>query len=194
MGHKCMWLMLVIFPFTRVAGAVDWKIIASGDVDSHVEFLFYDAESVNKAVPTHPTVWAMAVTQTELVRVMKTVGVDATKVVAKKIEEGYVPPIATLIEKEGNADTEEITKFLALGLRSAVLMEVVANMEHFADYNKILYEFDCVNDKFRGLSAIMATNGKLQQSDDSDSPDQWDNTSAFSHIQHLAGLICPAKH
>ncbi len=161
---------------SAAASDVDWKLYGGVSVAGPT-FCFYDANSVGRTSSGYIRVWTKCLTQKALD------GVDSksdlnTKIVhnaARKIIEGYVPPIIVI----GESEFKEIAGIVGY--------EETANLGALDPQARIFYELNCSERMMRRLSTSIHANGR---SDFQDEPSKWEFVPPEGNATTLLKILC----
>jgi len=142
------------------AADVDWKMYGGASV-SGPSFCFYDANSIARASSGHIRVWTKCLAQKDLdgVDIKRDLGTKIVDRAARKIKEGYVPPIIVI----GKMDFQQIPEIVAY--------EESANLSAIDPQARIFDEVDCSERMMRRLSTSIQANG---QSGFQNKPSDWE--------------------
>ncbi len=158
---------------------VDWKVYGTASVGEQT-LCFFEAKGVAHMAGGHVRVWTKCLSQKALdaVDTTKDHGALISKEAARKLVEGYVPPIASL--QPMNSDQ---------GL-AVTLYEVTANTGSIQPRASILYELNCPERMMRELSMSVRSGGKVGFSD---KPTHWQYVPPEGNGAALLKLVCPAQ-
>lgn len=159
--------------------SVDWKAYGAASLGEQT-LCFYDAKGVVHVAGDHVRVWTKCLSQKALDGVdTKTDHGDLiSKEAARKIVQGYVPPIASL----QSLDADQ-------GL-AVTVYEVTANTGSVQPQASILYELNCPERMMHELSMSIRSGGK---GGFSDKPTSWRHVPPEGNGAALLKLLCPAR-
>jgi hypothetical protein len=162
------------------AANVDWKMYGTATAEDQETVCFYDASSVVRSSDERIRVWTKCLLQTDLDSAASQgeLGARIVENAARKLLNGYVPPIA--IVEDINFD------------QATVIMgyEETANIGDLRTNAQFLYELDCSDRKIRRLSIHVRIQGKdvfdEKQSD-------WQYTPPETNGARLLTMLCPRR-
>jgi hypothetical protein len=128
---------------------------------------FFDAKSVIQESGGQVRVWTKCLVSKET----ESVELDKTNVEkgAQKIANGYVPPIITIGVMKFNQIVE------------VVVAEEIANLGNIKPIARILWEFNCVEQRERRLSTYEGFSRK---------PSDWDYIAPETNMAYLHKILC----
>jgi hypothetical protein len=142
-------VLAMTFGSSAEAADVDWKLYGGASV-TVPSFCFYDAGSTARTSSGYIRLWTKCLAQKDLdgVDMKDDVGRKIVDSAARKIKEGYVPPIVGI----GKMDFKEIAGIVAY--------EETANLGGIEPEALIFEELDCANRMRRSLSISIHVNGR----------------------------------
>lgn len=158
------------------AADVDWKMYGGASV-SGPSFCFYDANSIARASSGHIRVWTKCLAQKDLdgVDIKSDLGTKIVDRAARKIKEGYVPPIIVI----GKMDFQQIPEIVAY--------EESANLSAIDPQARIFDEVDCSERMMRRLNTSIQANG---QSGFQNKPSDWEYVPPEGNGATLLKILC----
>jgi hypothetical protein len=152
---------------------VDWKVY--GTASDMGVVCFYDA----KGVVTRPAlrVWTKCLLQKDVdsVDVNSELGKKIVDSGARKLIEGYVPPIALVEDMDGDQ---------AIGV---IQHEETANLGNFQPQAQFFYELNCSERMMRRLSTYVRSKGKEGFDN---KPSSWDHVPPEGNGARLLKILC----
>lgn len=153
---------------------VDWKFYGGADVGGE-SVCFYDANGVSRTGDQHVRVWTKCLPWSEVKKVDSD---DLTKTGARKIEEGYVPPLVVI----GVSKFDKVPEIVSI--------EEIADIAVIKPVSKILYELNCSEHMLRELSIDITDAGREGLSD---APRPWKYIAPESNGARLQQLLCTSE-
>lgn len=158
------------------AADVDWKLYGSASVTG-TSFCFYDAHSAARTSSGYIRVWTKCLAQKDLESADKNDDVSRKIVesAARKITEGYVPPIVVI----GKMDFAQIPEISAY--------EEIANLNSIGPRARFFEELNCSERMDRRLSTYLIINGESRQKD---TPSDWEYVPPEGNVATLLKILC----
>jgi hypothetical protein len=156
---------------------VDWKFYGTSTVDGDGHACFYEARSVDQAPDGHLRVWTKCLLLQSLdgIDVAKDFDGKVMEKAARKLVDGYVPPIAT-------AETIRRDQLITI-----TQYEETANIASFQPRSRIFYELNCSEKMLRELSIYFEADGRTGSID---KPTAWKHVSPETNGARLSKLLC----
>jgi hypothetical protein len=170
-----MLVALILVPVAAIAQAFDWKLYGGATMPDGETWCFYDAASVISS-SRHLRVWTKCLLQKEIfkVNVDHDFGGEIPKIVARKIVDRYIPPIAIV-------EVIDLNKtMLVIGA------EQIANIGNINPNSRILYEIDCSEKMIRELSVQFVAKG---QQAFADKPGEWQHVPPETNGSRLFRIL-----
>jgi hypothetical protein len=167
---------LAAIPAVAKAADVDWKMYGGASV-SEPKICFYDAKSVVRTPERLVRVWTKCFSRKDLngVDVDKDFAGKISKNAARKMQDGYMPPIGLV---------EEIDFDHALVI---AMYEEIANVSGIHPQATISYEFNCPQKIVRELSIDLRVNG---QGGSKNTPSNWRYVPPEGNEASLRKILC----
>ena len=167
---------LAAIPAVAKAADVDWKMYGGASV-SEPKICFYDAKSVVRTPERLVRVWTKCFSRKDLngVDVDKDFAGKISKNAARKMQDGYMPPIGLV---------EEIDFDHALVI---AMYEEIANVSGIHPQTTISYEFNCPQKIVRELSIDLRVNG---QGGSKNTPSNWRYVPPEGNEASLRKILC----
>jgi len=161
---------------TAKATDVDWKMY-SGVLVLGAEICFYDAKSAVRTPEKLLRVWTKCLSRKDLdsVDVDKDFDGKISKNVARKMQDGYRPPIG-MVE-----DIDFDHAFVV------AMYEEIANLSGIQPRASIFYEFNCPQKIMRELSIDLPANG---QRGSKNTPSNWRHVPPEGNAASLVKILC----
>lgn len=158
------------------AADVDWKMYGGASVVGQ-SFCFYDANSVARTSSGYIRVWTKCLAQNDLdgLDIKSDLGTKIVDRAARKISEGYVPPIIAI----GKMEFQQIPEIVAY--------EVSANLSAIEPQAQIFDELNCPERMVRSLSVSIHANG---QGGFQNKPSDWEYVPPEGNAATLLKLLC----
>jgi len=155
---------------------VDWKMFGGASV-AGPSLCFFDAKSVVRTSSGYIRVWTKCLAQKDLdgVDIKSDLGTKIVDRAARKIKEGYVPPIIVI----GKMDFQQIPEIVAY--------EESANLSAIDPQARIFDEVDCSERMMRRLSTSIQANG---QSGFQNKPSDWEYVPPEGNGATLLKILC----
>ena len=162
-----------------MAADVDWKLYGGASVDGP-SFCFYDANSVAHASAGYVRVWTKCLAQKDLdsFDFKSDLGIKIVDIAARKIKDGYVPPIIVI----GQMDFKQIPEIVGY--------EEVADLGAVEPQASIFDEVNCPERMMRTLSVSMHANG---QRGFKNKPGDWEYVPPEGNGATLLKILCPSQ-
>ena len=174
-------LVIVVTTIASEAHAadVDWKFYGAASV-SGAELCFYDANGVVRMPDGNVRAWTKCLAQQDMdaIDTKHDLGGKVVENAARKIVEGYVPPIVA----SGIMNFDQVPAIAAY--------EEIANLRIINPHSSIFYELNCGQKMLRELSISVSINGKNGSIDE---PSPWKFVSPEGNGASLLKLLCPAQ-
>lgn len=163
--------------FAARAADVDWKLYGGASV-AGPSFCFYDAKTVARASSGYIRVWTKCLPQKDLdssLDIKTDLGTKLVDHAARKLREGYVPPIVVI----GKMDFQQIPEILAY--------EETANLSTIEPEAQFFEEMNCSERTMRRLSTSMYVNGQRHFDN---KPHDWDYIPPEGNGATLLKILC----
>jgi hypothetical protein len=147
---------------------------------SQADWCFYDNAGIVHATLSSIRVWTKCVSKARMneVNIEKDYNGLILKTASKKVTQGYVPPMMTVVHYDDdhffNAKIDIIN------------YEEVADIAAIEPASRVLYELDCLRGQIRELSLRATVNVH-------DKPPDWKPIAPETIASTLSRLICPTK-
>jgi hypothetical protein len=172
--------IIVVGSAAALASDIDWKFYGGAEITGISYQCFYDAAGVAKQPDTHVRVWTkcLSVKEIDSIDTEKESFKKIAESTARKLIEGYVPPIIAIKKIEFDKITDVTGS------------EEVANAGDIQPHSRIFYELNCSEKMLRELSISIQENNK---SGTSDKPSNWRYVSPETNGATLLQILCPQQ-
>jgi len=158
---------------------VDWKVFGGATLGV-VSVCFFDAKSVAHTSDGRVRAWTKCLPQKDLENVdfKNDRGQKIAEKAAKKIVQGYVPPLIVI----GQVDFDKITGIAGY--------EETANLDDIDPNSRMLLELNCSERMDRTLSIYAKFNEREQRQD---KPSDWKYIAPETNVAYLHKILCPSQ-
>ena len=162
------------------AANVDWKMYGTATGEDQETICFYDANGVVRISDERIRVWTKCLLKADLdgAASQGELGAKIVENAARKVLEGYIPPIAVVEDTNFDQAT------------AIIEYEETANIGNLKTNAQFLYELDCSDRKIRRLSIHVRIRGKdvfdEKQSD-------WEYTPPETNGARILTMLCPKR-